>query len=279
MGCSREALNTSTDFLARRPFVTAIERTRRKNTAWKIEKDDYAIDIDDAITECDVDLLEWLIRHGNPKRLNDGKVAFAFSLYDAASALGQGRSRIKSRIRRRMKTIIKVRDGDWTVEAQMFGPTLSNAKSGRYVVTLTAEFVKLLEHGLLIYYADRVDDILPIASPIVRRVVRRTLSHDRRPPESIENILDDICVGQNAANKDSRRILRKRAYDDIVAAEDYLTGVFDIRFTKLTGGRVGLQYERDPKDRRIWVKRHEPNTRDLQRELSGPAAEHAGPAA
>ena len=175
---------TSNAIIGRHPFVAPVERAAQNGTPWHIVENGYAIRIDDALTEKDVDLIEWLVRHGQPSRLRDARVAFSFSLYAAARALGCGRGRLIERIRRRMKTLIYVRVGDWECSAQVFGPTLRHIKAGVCIVTWTAEFVSLLEHGLLSYYADLVDEIIPISSPVVRRLVRRCLTHDKWGPKA-----------------------------------------------------------------------------------------------
>lgn len=246
-------INASTAMLARQPFWVPCTHAKKNGTPWRVDDGPFRISCDDLLTEDDCDLMEWLLAHGRPQRLADGRLAFAFSLYAAARALDQGRARIVQRIRRRMKTLIDVRDGDWARTSQIFGPTLRNLREGRYIVTMTAEFADILAHGVLIFYTDLVDDILPIRAAVVRRLVRRTLSHDDRLPESLDHILDGMRFA-HGAKPDSARRMRERAIRDILAARDYLTAVFGIEFTKLRDGRDAIRYSRDRDDRRIWIR-------------------------
>ncbi|MHB8355404.1 MAG: hypothetical protein ACYDDQ_01795 [Vulcanimicrobiaceae bacterium] len=253
MASNRRKINTSTAMLARRPFWSPCTRAKKNGTPWRVDDGPFRLTISDMVTEDDCDLIEWLLAHGRPQLLADGRLAFAFSLYAAAHALDQGRARIVQRIRRRMQTLIDVRDGDWEKSAQIFGPTLRNLKDGRYIVTTTAEFADMLSRGVLVFYAELVDDILPIRAAVVRRLVRRTLSHDDRLPESLDHILDDMRFAYGA-KPDSARRMRERAIRDILAARDYLTAVFGIEFTKLRDGRDAIVYSRDRDDRRIWIQ-------------------------
>lgn len=254
---SEHAINTSSALLARRPIFAPVERVRRRaqrgGAAWHVAGDGYKITvIDDVLTESDCDLIEWLIAHGKPGRVQGGRVAFTFSLYEAARALGQGRARIKQRIRRMQKTVVSVRDGDWVLEAQIFGPTLRNVKSGVFLATMTPEFVQFLGRGARIYYHDFVDDIIAISSPVVRRLVRRTLSHERRDKgERLARILDDIQVGFAAQSPDDIRKVCERAVQDVLDAADYLEAVFGIKVRNEDQPRV--YYVQDRRERRIFV--------------------------
>lgn len=273
MKSKRHYDNTSTALFGRNPCVAPIERARKKGMSWRVsDESGFSVEIDDALTESDIDLLEWLVVHGNPQRLRDGRTAFRFSLYAAARDLHCGRWRLKNRIERRMKTLIKIQDGTWRITAQIFGPTIQSIAAGTYVVTWTAEFARLFERGLLVFYSDLVDDILPIASPVVRRLVRRTLTHDRWGPESIEHALDDIRCAAGATMSDSRRRIYEQATRDIIAAGDYLAAVFGIQLVDLADGRPAIYYVRERGDGRIWIQ----HSRDRRPGLSGPVARTLG---
>jgi len=252
-------LNTSTALLAREAIVAPVERARKKNTPWVVDENDLHIKIDDMLTERDVDLIEWLVKHGEPTRIRGGEVAFKFSLYAAANALGQSRGRIIERIRRRQKTLIDVRQGDWVCTAQMFGPSLRNMREGVYMIAFTRQFAELWNHGLRLHYADLVDDILPIASPVVRRLVRRTINHETRKlegetrKESIKHFLEKIRLGADAT-EESKKEMWRIASNDIKAAADYLEAIFGIEIVTLKDGQLGLKYKRDDSDKRIWCE-------------------------
>jgi hypothetical protein len=171
------AIPNSNSLLARYPVFAPQARPRRR-AKWEVAG---VVEIDDILTECDCDLIEFLLRHGEPKLLASGEIGCRYSLYDASRMTGQSRSRILERIRRRQKTLIRQYTPAAQYEYQIFGETLTPKKAGMYGVTFTRRFSQLLlGAGVLLYYRDLVDDILAISSPVVRRIVRRTLSHARK---------------------------------------------------------------------------------------------------